>query len=449
MSKCESAIGLSAVLLLAVGANGLSGWHWYISVVAWVVLAVGVIWQARWRRLAELDVAARRAHLEEASARQSLVLANVSHEIRTPLNGILGMTELLATDSELSEEGREQVAMLSRSARGLVAILNDVLDLSKMEAGKLQLHLEDFSLGALVRDIASLFAASALDKGLQVETVLPDAVDWVRADASRIRQILSNFTSNALKFTTEGGITIRVSAVPLDETRCELSFSVSDTGCGIPPEVCGKLFSPFTQADASTAGRHGGTGLGLAISKRLVEMMSGDIGVRSQPGQGATFWFTVPVSVAQVCAYQPAALAKAVGTVAGTRILVAEDTLVNQRVVERLLLRLGCVVEIVGDGEAALEAIQRSTFDLVLMDCHMPKMDGLEATRSIRALAGAVGRIPIVALTASADDRDRERCLEVGMSDFLTKPFRADELVAMVERCRNADQAGALRGAPR
>lgn len=260
----------------------------------------------------------------------------------------------------------------------------------------------------------------------------PHVEDWVRGDATRIRQVLSNFVSNAVKFTATGGIELSV----VGQADGQLMFAVKDTGCGIADDVTGTLFSPFTQAEASTAARHGGTGLGLAISKKLVEMMGGTIGLRSAVGTGSTFWFKVPVEPAKMCAFQPVDPNAAAerSALAGVQILVAEDTAVNQRVLERTLGKLGCIVCVVGDGAAALSEVQRVPYDLVLMECHMPRMDGLEATRSIRALARSVAVVPIIALTASGDESDRERCIAAGMNDFLPKPFRADELVSVVKR---------------
>jgi CheY-like chemotaxis protein len=215
-----------------------------------------------------------------------------------------------------------------------------------------------------------------------------------------------------------------------------LCLSVTDTGSGMPEEVCAKLFSPFTQAEASTAARHGGTGLGLSISKGLAEMMGGEIGVESRVGEGSRFWFTVPASIVEVCAFEPRPVVESRGTtLAGMKILVAEDNAVNQRVVDRLLTKLGCSVEIAPDGAAAVAAVERSPFDLILMDYHMPKMSGPEAARAIRARPGAQ-RVPIIALTASADADDQQKCLDAGMDEILPKPFRPEQLLAVVERCR-------------
>lgn len=438
LSKPGLVLRVAAGSVVGVGLINVSEPQWWTFVAVSIGFGVAFLRYEHWHRtqLAEAD------RLKDAivaeSARQSAVLANLSHEIRTPLNGIVGMAELLASDPEITGESREHVVILSRSTAALLALLNDVLDLAKLNAGELQLHVEEVSIAALVRETVGLFAGVAVEKGLLLEIVVPESVDWVRLDGTRLRQILSNFISNALKFTREGGITVAVSASGRAEGAFDLSFHVTDTGCGMSTEVCERLFRPFTQADASTAGRHGGTGLGLAISKRLAEMMGGAVGVMSKEGSGSTFWCTVPVQAAEFCVYEPVppAFQHSGSGVAGVRILVAEDTVVNQKVVERLLSRLGCEVEIVGDGCSAVAAVQRSPFDVILMDCHMPLMDGFEATRSIRALAGAVGKIPIVALTASADAQDRERCIAVGMNDFLPKPFRPDELVAVVQRCR-------------
>lgn len=428
--------------LYLVGAFALQGPARYVFTAfalaaGWALLRV----ERSHRRLVD-GLRESGKNVESEAKRQAGVLANLSHEIRTPLNGIIGMAELLAADRNVEGESREHIEMLRRSAHALLAILNDVLDLAKIDAGKLELHVHEFSLHTLVKDTVGVFAPGAAGKDLLVETVLDPNTDWVRGDATRIRQVLSNFLSNAIKFTDAGGIVVIAKVEAMGPTAQAL-LQVRDNGCGMSQAVAAKLFTPFTQADASTASRHGGTGLGLAICKRLVEMMGGTLGVDTAPGHGSTFWFRVPVQVAEVCSFQPRQLDD-VKVLAGVRILVAEDTLVNQRVIERTLSKLGCDVEIVGDGAAAVAALSRRPFDLVLMDCHMPTMDGLEATKAIRALAGSVAGVPIVALTASGDERDRQLCLEAGMNDYVPKPFRTEELVEVVRRCAVLPDGGGV-----
>ena len=396
------------------------------------------------------DLLTKQAALEAAAVRQAQITANLSHEIRTPLNGVLGMAQLLAHDAELSPESRENAAMLLRSGQALLAIVNDVLDFAKMEAGRFELHEEEFCVAQLVQHTINMFASMAVQKGLFVEMVVEPVVpEWVRGDAGRVSQILGNFISNALKFTQEGGITVSVSVVGSEEKgKTELCFKVTDTGAGIPADVAAKLFQPFTQADASTAARHGGTGLGLAICKRLAEMMDGSIGVITRPGEGATFWVVVPVTKALFCHFEPKEpidTATASSPLAGVRVLVAEDSVVNQRVVERLLARAGCIVEVVADGAAALAAVERTPFDVVLMDCQMPKMSGIEASRLIRLLPPPASQTPIVALTASVEVGDRNMCIEAGMSEFLSKPFRPEELLSLIQHLRSGVMAGELQ----
>jgi PAS domain S-box-containing protein len=383
------------------------------------------------------EVAVARDQAVEASNMKSAFLANVSHEVRTPMNGVIGMTELLL-ETELTEEQREYAVQVSRSGEQMLAILNDILDLSKIEGGHLELDIADFDLHETISETCSVAGGQARAKGLRVAVEIAGNVPRrLRGDGRRIRQILLNLVSNAVKFTSEGTVTVRVGAQPGEHGGTLVRLEVADTGIGIDPEKLGRMFEPFTQADVSTTRHYGGTGLGLAIAHEIVEMMGGQISADSQPGEGSTFWFEVELAAPDPEDARPDQLdvaATAAQWLAPPLVLVAEDSQVNQIVAARMLERCGCRAHIVGNGEEAIAAFRANIYDIVLMDCQMPKLDGYQAAGELRRIENGTRNTPIIAMTAHALEGDRERCLQAGMDDYVSKPMRHAELAEKLRR---------------
>ena len=372
-----------------------------------------------------VELEAARLECERANTAKSRFLAMMSHEIRTPMNGVLGTAELLA-HSSLDDAQRRLVETARRSGATMLALIDDLLDLSRIEAGKLTLHESRFELDLLIEDVLQLVAPGAHAKGLGCHGRLaPDLPAQVVGDALRLRQVLTNLLANAIKFTDAGRVELAAKVLERSADAVRLRFEVSDTGPGVEVEHQATVFEAFTQADASTTRRHGGSGLGLAIVKQLVQLLGGEVGVLSRSGAGATFWFELPFALEQ-----PGAIDAGREDAAAppeppldARILLVEDNPVNQLVVLAMLELLGCRVDLADDGLAACEAAAAQRYDLVLMDLHMPRMDGLTATARIRAdAAGASRASPIVALSAAALPEDRARCAAAGMVDFIAKP---------------------------
>ena len=389
---------------------------------------------------------------ESANRAKSGFLATMSHELRTPLNGVLGMNELLF-HTELTDKQRQFVEASHASGKLLLQLINDVLDISKIESGKFELDLQDCSIESLVYDVVEALSPGAHQKGLRLSVHVEPAVSLTaRCDDHRLRQILVNLIGNAIKFTATGEIRVSAQCLCREAQQLRVRFAVSDRGIGIPAARIDHLFCPFTQVDSSTTRNYGGTGLGLAICKQLVELMGGQIGLDSQVGTGSTFWFELPLQVTCEANKLPAASSgEPPQPLLQGHVLVAEDNRINQMYVIELLKHCGCTCDVASNGDEALAAIQSHGYDLVLMDCQMPEMDGFTAAREIRrreANGQLAGHHFIIALTANALKGDREHCLAAGMDDYLSKPLEVSQLRAMLTKHLSESRATRISEPP-
>jgi signal transduction histidine kinase/ABC-type amino acid transport substrate-binding protein/BarA-like signal transduction histidine kinase len=381
------------------------------------------------RKKLESELAATRAAADAANKAKSDFLANMSHEIRTPMNAIIGLSHLVMK-TELDGRQRDYVAKISGAAQSLLRIVNDVLDFSKIEAGQLTLETIRFNIHTIFDDLISIVGHRAAEKGLELRIdVAPEMPNNVIGDPLRLSQVLLNLAGNAIKFTQRGHVAIRAQLVEQMGDELRVRFEVADTGIGLSREQASRLFRSFVQADSSTTRQYGGTGLGLSISKRLVALMGGEIGVDSHPGHGSTFWFTVALARAPVREELAPAKAGPPQNLRGARVLLVEDNAINQQVAAELLQSAGVEVDITANGLDALRAVRSKHYDAVLMDVQMPVMDGMQATQAIRGIE-QFRALPIIAMTASVMRGDRDRCLEAGMNDYISKPISVEQMLA-------------------
>lgn len=392
-----------------------------------ILLAVSIFAYVRLKAAHKQSQIALKAMKAAVQAKRDL-LATVSHELRTPMNGILGMIQLLLRSPRLPDQ-QEMMETICSSSHALLGLLNDILDLSRIEAGQLTLKPSDFMIRETIQETVNLFQSEAANKGLELTLFVDPAVPaCVHGDPKRLRQILINYLDNGLKFTDRGMVRLAVTRTGDLPSGVELRFAVTDTGCGIPSERLGELFQVFTQIDSSATRNHNGAGLGLAITRNLASMMGGDAGVESSLGAGSTFWATVVLPIANPQVSAILVNGQTTESLAGLRVLVVEDNAVNRLVIRKVLLGLQCDVTMCEDGFSAVKRVETGDFDIVLMDVQMPGIDGLETARRIRRLGSAGLDLPIIAVTASAMAEDRARCAEAGMNGFMPKPISIETL---------------------
>ena len=397
--------------------------RWLVGVCVVMGVAIGLMtWLI-------LKLRSARAGADRARQLQAEFLANVSHEIRTPMNGVLGTADLLLETVD-NAEMREQVETIRESACGQLELLNQILDQSKIDSGLLLLETTPFSPRKLVEQVEKTFLPMARRKGVELRAVVEgEAPALLQGDGLRIRQVLTNLVNNAIKFTKEGAVEIGL-RVEGSGALVTLWFTVSDTGIGIPRELQGSIFEKFRQVDASTTRKYGGTGLGLSISRQLVRLMGGELTLESEPGKGSRFGFQVQLPVARSATVDAGAVPGKGQMLTGLVVLVVEDNVVNQKVAAGLLKRLGATVELAANDVEAVTKCREKEYDVVLMDCHMPEMDGYAATMEIRKMDGALRHLPIVALTAGVSGEERLQAIQAGMDGFLAKPVNREELAS-------------------